>query len=64
MAKYTLTVIKLFCKRWVEGWPAALLRTRNCILKEKIFSYEFKAYDYELDFEVDGKLEDILFVSP
>lgn len=33
-----LTVIKLFCERWVEGWPAALLkRTRSCILKEEIF---------------------------
>jgi len=29
-------------------------------MKEKLFSYEIKAYDYELDFEVDGKLEEYL----
>lgn len=29
-------------------------------LKEKLFSYEIKVYDHELDFEVDGKLEEYL----
>ena len=28
-------------------------------MKEKLFSYEIKAYDYELDFEVDVNLKSI-----
>lgn len=37
-----------------------MMSRNNEILKEKLFSYEIKVYDYELDFEVDGKLEEHL----